>query len=123
MGNKRVITDHEHEWKGYINESSSGVTPMASYLCSYPSCRQELSIEKVEAMLNEHAKLKRENEDAKKMACAVADVIKHDGEWDARGGYFHDANVPQYEMDRLIDAYSCYEDALADTQEKEVADE
>ena len=108
MGNERVMTDHEHEWKGYINESSSGVTPMASYLCSYPSCRQELSIEEVEAILNEHATLKRESEGEKERA----------NRWFLRWEMAYD--ILDNTQRRQYDEELC---ALEDTQEKEVTDE
>ena len=63
------MTDHEHEWD--LWEIFDG-----EYHCKIEGCRAKLTRHQAEAMLNEHAKLKREN-DWK----VIGDALPKDPEW------------------------------------------
>ena len=52
------MTDHEHEWTWWRPRPDEDYR----WACNIKECPVELPIEQAEAMLNEHAKLKRENE-------------------------------------------------------------
>ena len=54
------MSEHGHEWKGYVSKPFVGVTSMATYLCTHPSCREELSIEEVQRRLNATDRLSAE---------------------------------------------------------------
>ena len=53
------MSDHEHKWNLYITDWGEAL----EIACE---CNEGLTVEQAEAMLNEHPKLKRENEKLQK---------------------------------------------------------
>ena len=98
-----MMTDHVHEWEIILGRSVAD--------CTVKDCRERLFLNQIVDILNEHAKLKRENK-------ALKRYIGHSSGCEWRG-----CEGPQEGPVVDIGKCTCGLDALADTQEKEVADE
>ena len=98
------LADHEHEWMAWRHvDADRFITDTIMFFnCRDPDCNKRLKVSDVEAMLNEHAKLKRVRDAAQKWHdCAVYD--EGNDTWTV------------FEKD---DEYHKLYVALADTQEK-----
>ena len=112
------MTDHEHEWMAYRHTDADRFLTDTIMFFKCRECHKRLPVSDVEAMLNEHAKLKRVNEKLKTYAMLMEGRVGNSG-WviDTRTGL----GLNDIMMHWLVPDE--HRDALADTQEKEVADE